>query len=327
MAVEPNPLLALWQRFDTNWYLAIATRGYGTIVGDAHFPPLYPALIRCLGALGGNYLVAALIVSNLALIAALGVFYQTAREMGDAGAASRATAYLLLFPTAFFFFGAYTEPLFLFVALLALRTMQKGAWLRTGFLIFCAILIRLQGVALLVPLVYVVWRARPFDQKMARLVSLALPAIAIALYLLVRVAGGDPALIPTAEANLRARLAPPWENYFYALQTFASARFNLADVLNFLTTTLFVLALVFGWRRLPPAFALYAAASIIVLTMRLVEMQPLNSMSRYALTLFPIFVLLGVWSKSGWVQRAIVYPSFALALYLSAQFLMWGWVG
>lgn len=122
-------------------------------------------------------------------------------------------------------------------------------------------------------------------------------------------------------------MAMPWDNYFYALQTLVSGKFLVADVLNFLVTTLCVLALVIGWRALPSLWNLYAWASLIVLTMRVVETQPLNSMGRYVLTLFPIFALCGVWSKNSWVQRTLVYPGFALSLYLCAQFVLWGWVG
>lgn len=327
VATENNPLLALWQRFDTNWYLAIAERGYGSIEGDVHFPPLYPALIRLVGALLGDYFVAGLVISNLATIAVLVVFYRITREQFDASVAQRATVYLLIFPTVFFFFSAYTESLFLLIALLALRSMQRHDWLWTGFWSFCAILIRLQGIALFVPLAYVLWTARPSEQKLARAVSLVLPAGATGLYLLIRAVGGDTAVIPTSEPSLFARLVPPWENYIYALQTFASGHFSVADILNFVITTILVAFLVIGWRKLPVTYSLYTAASIVVLTMRLVDTQPLNSMSRYALTLFPIFILLGKWGENSWVQRAIVYPSIALALYSSAQFFLWGWVG
>ena len=327
VAAESNLLLAPWQRFDANWYVAIAERGYGSIPGDVHFPPLYPALIRLFGVLIGNYFVAGLLISNLVTIAMLAVLYQMISEYFDVSVAAHTVVLLLIFPTAFFFFSAYTESLFLLAALLSLWSMQKQRWLWAGFWSFCAILVRLQGIALFAPLAYALWAARPIDKKFARLISLALPSGAVALYLFIRAVGGDSAIIPTSEPSLFARLVPPWENYVYALQTLVSAHFTIADVLNWLVTTIFVALLVIGWRKLPVIYSLYAAASVVVLTMRLVDTQPLNSMTRYALTLFPIFILLGIWGKNAWVQRAIVYSSFPLALFLSAQFVLWGWVG
>ncbi|HYL27985.1 MAG TPA: hypothetical protein VEW74_09140, partial [Candidatus Nitrosotalea sp.] len=49
-----HALLAVWGRWDAVHYLDIATQGYqGT---DMAFFPLFPALIRIVGALGGNHL-------------------------------------------------------------------------------------------------------------------------------------------------------------------------------------------------------------------------------------------------------------------------------
>ena len=327
IAAEGNMLLSVWQRFDTNWYLAIADRGYGTLAGDVHFPPLYPALIRLTSLIVPNALLSALLISNLALIGALRVYFQCVREQFDPTVPQRAVACLLIFPTAFFLLSAYSESLFLLLSLLSFRAMQRQLWLWAGMWIFLAILTRLQGVALLVPLAYALWRTRPFTHRGTRFVSAALAMSAILFYLVVRVLTGASAVVPVAEAELRARLALPVENYWYAVQTFASGKFVAVDALNFVVSALVVIALGIGWRKLPLLWNLYLLASVFVLTMRIVETQPLNSMLRYVLGLFPWFVLLGIWSRNIWIQRAIVYSSLTLLLYLSAQFVMWGWVG
>jgi hypothetical protein len=326
VAPETNLWLALWQRFDANYYVSIAVRGYAATNGDTHFPPAYPILIRWF-ALGGNYYLGGFVISNLACALALGLFYRQCAAAFDDQVARRATIYLIIFPTAFFFFSAYTESLFLVAALLTLRALERHAWGWAGWWIFCAILIRLQGVALLIPLAYGIWQDRAREKIAARLVALGLPLVALGLFLLVRIAAGESAVVPTSEPNLFARLALPWENYFYAIQTVLSGKFIAIDALNFGITTLCIIALISGWKKLSRPVALYAAASLIVVTMRVVETQPLNSMVRYALTVFPLFMLMGEWGKHAWINRAIVYGSFALGLYLSAQFVMWGWVG
>ncbi|MBN1641972.1 MAG: hypothetical protein JXA09_12120, partial [Anaerolineae bacterium] len=77
-------LLGVWQRWDTLWYMAIARDGYHA--GDTRIfaPPLYPWLMRAGGwLLGGSdaaYLVAGLIVSNLACI---GLFIYLYRLIGQ----------------------------------------------------------------------------------------------------------------------------------------------------------------------------------------------------------------------------------------------------
>ncbi len=327
IAPETNVFLSVWQRFDTNWYLSIAEHGYGMPAGNVHFPPLYPLRIRLSGTVIRNDYVAALTLSNVALLLTLMVFYRFVAETWSAAIAKRSVALLLTFPTAFFLFSGYTESLFLLIVLLALHALQKRNWLWAGFWIFCAILTRLQGVALFVPLGYALWRTRPFDQRMARGLALILPTLAIALYLFIRAAAGGTSIVPLAESHWHAHVALPWENYWYALQTLTSGKFDFMVALNFFITTLFVVMLLLGWRKLPILWGLYAVSSLILLAMHYVETQPLNSMSRYSITLFPVFVLSGMWSQNPWIRRAIVYPCLALALYLCAQFVLWGWVG
>jgi hypothetical protein len=81
------------------------------------------------------------------------------------------------------------------------------------------------------------------------------------------------------------------------------------------------------WRALPREFALYATVMFLAPLFRMTTTQPLVSMLRYVLVLFPMFMLWARWGKNGWVNRAVIYVSFPLNLYFSAQFWMWGWVG
>ena len=52
------------------------------------------------------------------------------------------------------------------------------------------------------------------------------------------------------------------------------------------------------------------------------------SVVRHTVELFPMFFLLGRWAEHGaWRNRLVVYPSVLLWLWLSGQFVLWGWVG
>ncbi len=53
----------VWKRWDTDWYLKIAAFGYDRTDGTASYLPLYPWLSARLGALTGNYLLSALLIS------------------------------------------------------------------------------------------------------------------------------------------------------------------------------------------------------------------------------------------------------------------------
>jgi hypothetical protein len=84
--------------------------------------------------------------------------------------------------------------------------------------------------------------------------------------------------------------------------------------------------LALSWRRFSLSYHMYTIGTLVLATIRLVETQPLNSMSRYVLPLFPIFIYLGLLGTNSRVHRLIFYPSVTLLLYLSGQFAMWGWV-
>jgi hypothetical protein len=49
---------------------------------------------------------------------------------------------------------------------------------------------------------------------------------------------------------------------------------------------------------------------------------------RHTVELFPAFFLLGIEGNRGpWRNRAILYVSIVMLLYLSGQFVLGGWVG
>ena len=127
--------LGVWQRFDTLWYLRIALHGYSAAVSDIHFPPLYPLLIKVLGTiLLGNYLLAAIIISNIACILGLTYLYKLTAELFNVKTARRTVLYLSIFPTAFFLLAPYSESLLVLLAVATFYYMATTqAWMRGLF--------------------------------------------------------------------------------------------------------------------------------------------------------------------------------------------------
>lgn len=325
---KPFPVswLAIWQRFDANWYMSVAETGYGGVPGDDHFPPLFPVLIRLLKPLFGDAFLAGLFLSHVTTLYALKLLYETFQEWGEDLQAKRAALFFLLYPASFFLFSVYSESLFLVAALLALRYMRSRSWAWAGFWAFCAILTRLQGAALLIPMLYLMWRDKPWLRKPAHWFGLALPGLAGLFYLFLRSKQVSTGVVPLVESAWHARLVLPWETYGYALQTLFSGNATFIDVLNWAVVTLFFVLLVVGWRYIPLEYTLYSVFSLLIILIRIVDTQPLISMSRYALTLFPSFFVLGLTAENPWMRRLIVYVFLPLNLYLSAQFFSWGWV-
>jgi hypothetical protein len=328
LGVKAYPIswLAIWQRYDANWYLSIAEFGYGKVPGTFHFPPLFPLLIRFASLLTGNTFIAGLLISHLAVLFTIKLLYDLFHEWMPAPLAKRAIVYFLVFPTSFFLFSVYSESIFLVFVLMYMQSMKKKSWVWAGFWAFCAILTRLQAVALIPALLYLIYQDKPFLKKPSHWVSLTFPAIAGFIYLLMRQQGGEGNVVPTVESVWHANLIPPWETYGYALRVIASGQATFIDFLNWFIATLFIFMLVIGWRKLPIQYSLYTAGSLFIILTRIVETQPLISMTRYALTLFPMFILLGLIGEKPILNRLILYPMVLLNIFLCARFWMWGWV-
>jgi hypothetical protein len=323
-------LLGVWQRFDTLWYLRIAAQGYAPHDGSTVYFPLYPMLIRLLGTLFfGNYLLAALVVSNLAFVGVLFCLYRlTERQFGVTGA-RRSALYLAIFPTAFFFLAAYTESLFLLLTLAAFLAAHEKRWWLAGTMGFLASLTRLQAIVLVVPLVYMYFRDRSshpsrLGPDMLGPIIIPLGAVLFVAYQYLMV--GSAPLINTYQTQLYAQFVWPWDNIIGAVELILSPGGTFVDVLNLCMAGVFLAMTVFSFRGLPREYGIYMAVTLCALMLRRTTLQPLVSMSRYVLVLFPAFMLWGQWGSNPRVQRLIVYPSVALLLYLCGQFAMWGWV-
>jgi hypothetical protein len=326
--VKPYPgrWLSMWQRFDANWYTSVAENGYGNIPGDDHFPPLFPLLIRVLHPLFGSAFLAGLFISHLATIITLKLLYDVFMQWGQQSIGERAGLFFVIYPTFFFFFSSYSEPIFLIAALMAFRHMQRGTWSWAGFWIFCAILTRLQGAGLLVPMLYFAWKDRSVLQRFSYWFGLVVSGLGGLFYLYLRSLQVSGDAIPFVEADWHARIVAPWQTYWYALETIATGNATFIDIFNWFVITLFIVLLVWSWKRIPLEYNLYTAVSIFIILIRIVETQPLISMSRYSLTLFPAFYGLSLAAENPILRRVIIYGSVLLQLYLSGQFFIWGWV-
>ena len=120
--IYDNDLLDLPARWDTGWYLGIATEGYrfdpnarADFQQNIAFFPAFPMATRYLSTvLGRQPLWTGVGISLIAFYIALGYFLRLARrELGDEEKAVTAVMLLAAYPFAVFFSAAYTEGLFL----------------------------------------------------------------------------------------------------------------------------------------------------------------------------------------------------------------------
>jgi hypothetical protein len=94
-------------------------------------------------------------------------------------------------------------------------------------------------------------------------------------------------------------------------------------VLNFLDisfTLIPLIVLALGWKHLPLHYSLFALAmAIFSLSYPFIPVEPLSASPRYMMVIFPIFVILALWSKRPGLDRAIVacsLPLFAVNVIL-----------
>jgi len=319
-----NILLGLWQRFDANWYLKIAERGYDGADSSTVYFPIYPFFIHVL-----SYLIptvfAATVISNLALLGSLVLMYRLFLRFADESSVRRSLVYLLIFPSAFFLTAVYTESLFLFFTLFFFDFASRRNWIWAAIWGTFAALTRLQGVLLFIPLAYMFWRDYR-GYPLRTVFSRAMPLLLIPLASLCFELYSNFTLLNIYGDTWRARFVFPGETIWVAISLIFSGGGSSVDVLNLLTTLGVIVSIFFIWKKLPFEYTLYSMLMVIAPIVRLTDAQPLVSMMRYTLLIFPLFLLLGLWGKNHWVNRAIMYVSFLLQLFLSAQFVLWGWV-
>lgn len=208
----------LWERWDTQHYVAIAEHGYSspdTYEFAQAFFPLYPMAIRGLSALGLNGVMAGMLISAVASVVALAFLYKLAEEDLYPGAGTRAMLYLALFPTAVFLTAAYSESLFLAGAIPAFYFARRHRWHLVGVPAAVAMGTRVAGIFVLIGLAVEFFRQRDFDRdrikKVAGSAALALaPLVAYMAYLWA--ANDDPFYFVTAqEAGWQRELTHPWD--------------------------------------------------------------------------------------------------------------------
>ncbi|MFN2607704.1 MAG: hypothetical protein ABR511_07380 [Acidimicrobiales bacterium] len=129
-----QPWFEAWVQWDAGWYREIANHGYSYVPGHqspvAYFPA-YPMLMRAGGAVLGSTLVAGILVTLAAGAALAAMVWTWFRERLPRPAAVTALALLLLYPYAFYLYGAvYADALFIAATLGAFLLLEADhLWL------------------------------------------------------------------------------------------------------------------------------------------------------------------------------------------------------
>lgn len=333
-------------RWDTTWFIDIANNGYADVTHTAFFP-LYPFLARAVGAPFGSALFGGFVVSFAAGVLALALLHRLAVLELGAGAAAASVWLLATFPAAFFLSAVYSESLFLALSLGAVYAARTDRWTTAAALGALATATRSAGIVLLAALLVLWWQRSRRPQDLARLAAVPL---GLALFCLGLKLGGLPASAPFDAQRVWFReFAGPfvgvwdgtvaaWDGarqllhgsrtpvYFARAggDPYVVAAHNLELFATLLAT---IPMLVGALRRLPPAYGLYAVAALALPLSYPVGPQPLMSLPRFVLVLFPLFMWLGLWASRNRGRIAILAAVFmAIQLLATAEFATWHWV-
>src|SRR2546421_12869979 len=345
-ALPIDTLWQSWYRWDSLHYSYLATHGY-TDWWRTPFFPLFPLLERYLPVVKGDPFIAGLIISNVAGLGMLVVLYRLVEEDFDSERAYRTALYLSVFPTAFFFAAAYTESLFLLLALLGFYYMRQGNWWLAGACGFFATLTRSTGLLLLVPFCYEYLRQHQFKLRIMRfdVFGGVLIVAGLGLFMLYCYHRFH-SFFPFSRAEDFMWSREPQSPWFLIKNVIAGiAQSNgflsfhvLRNIIDasqiLLILALIILAVVGPW-RFPSrlwVYAIYGIVLFVILQVNPVKVNPirgpfpLQAFPRYMLEVFPAFIVLAALGKYRTVHLSYLMVSGAVLFVLLSLFLTGHWV-
>jgi mannosyltransferase PIG-V len=343
-------LTDVWARWDSGWFLGIAEHGYGYAKQASAFFPLYPIAVSGVGrAFFGHYVLGGLVVSLVCCLAAFFLLHRLAEVRLGADGARRAVLYLAIFPMALFLQAVYSESLYLVLVLAAFLLAERRHWTAAWTVVALATLTRLVGFALVPALLVMAWRSP--DRRRA-LAGLSIVPALFSLFPIVlwRKTGDAWGFLNVQDLwHRHLSYAGPFGGLWdgtragvlgiaHVLTRQPAQRHGAAqgadywlrlDGLNaqaFLFLIVFVGLTIVAWRRFGAPYGLFAAVSLAIPLSEPAAKQPLLSMSRFGLVIFPLFLALAAIGGRPRVHTAIVAVSSLMLGVAVVQWALWQWV-
>ncbi len=345
-----------WANFDGVHYLLIAQEGYfGTGLVQAFFP-VYPGLINLMATIADNFLLSGLLVSNIAFLGVLLVFFSLVKNTFTTSIAWKALVLLLLFPTSFFGVALYNESVFLLFVLAAFYSSQQKNWLWAGIFAAVASATRVVGVfvtigLLLEVIVLAVQQSTVFSKKnwnfktvvsevltyilaqKKRIALLSIGFLGLLSYMCyLWFVFGDPLYFLHVQSEFNTGrqeslvLLP--QTLWRGVKILLTVSFDLRYFFylqELLFTCAALLVLLLGFKKqyaIPYAWLFFGLLAVILPT----ATGTLSSMPRYVLVAFPIFVILAQLQLSRFVWYMLYVSSGALLLWNTIVFIQGSWV-
>lgn len=320
-----------YARWDSGWYISIAKNGYffdSIKNSSVAFFPLFPLLMKAVFFLTGLQEAWSGALINIILTPFLLVtLFKLLRIDFSESVSFRTVIYLLLFPTAFFFIGVFSDTLFLLLAVLSIYEARNRHWLSSGLLAFLGTLTRPMGVTLLFILAIEYLSVKRYDLmnsiKSLDWLPILLPIPALGSHLIFMwIKFGMPFAPFIAEKTWGRKLSNPIHTvlgYLYRIISepiFTNENFHF--LLNFSVLIIFTVLISFLYKKVRVSYIIFSLFIFLppILT------GTLSGINRYVLAIFPAFIILGL-REEKWFKNIFPYFSFAIQLVLAFLFVRW----
>ncbi len=306
----------IWIRWDALWYLGIASDGYahspiltGGLMGGGNlaFFPAYPMLLRLFGLAVPIGPVMATAVSTACLVSAVVLIYRLAEERYSGGAGFWTALVLTIIPGSFVFTSAMTESLYLLVTIAASYFAHKRRFTPATLAAAVASVTRPTGV-LLAPCLSLdeLLQSRyrdpgpPSWRAVALFAAASLPLVLHVAYLWW--AFGDGFAFMNIQTLWWHSFKNPLALLWGALTSGAwmDAGITLTGLVGFGV-------IVAGARSLSVGELIFAALNVLVPLFNTSQ-----SMPRYVISVFPIYLILGHAASRHALVRSWLIPALAL---------------
>lgn len=333
-SAPPPPWIEL-QTWDAQHYLYLAEYGYFAGEPSSAFFPLWPYCIKAIAPLvGGSYLVAGLILSNVLSIAALTLLWRCVlRRFNDRAVADTTLVLAICYPGALFFSFPYSEALFLLIAVVAVDAISRGDWKTAALVSFFLPLVRGIGIFIGVPMLVAFvrdWRATR-KPNLAQLGWMTLPVAGVGCYFaFMYIETGSPTSGMNAQsAFISQRSLVDLIDVRGLLSALGDVQWGHAyktSALDRVFFVAFVAALVVLWRRDPDKTLWWYALPIGLIP----AMTSLMSYTRYVVVVFPVFVagaLVLASERRRHARWLVVGALLAVQVLLTIRHVNFRWAG
>ncbi|NLE43675.1 MAG: hypothetical protein GX620_03040 [Chloroflexi bacterium] len=325
---SPHRWIDIWGRWDTGWYLDIVRHGYylkgelGIVENNVNFFPLFPYVVRALVFIipagvrtDGAILALGALISSTAAVVGLAFVVALVRKLWCDGAlARRVVWYMLLFPAGFVLSCFLSEGLYLCVTAAAFWAANRRAWWAAGIFGALAALTRPLGVLVVVPLAWMYAEQIQWDVhklRVGHLLWLALiPGAWVGLMGAMYTLTGHPL---TPYASQRAwgwvdRFYWPWQTLLHP-----AGSIPYIEPIQRVVVVLFIALSIVALVKLPSrSYGIYMVSMVLPALLG----KPSLPTIRYAIVLFPGFILLARLGRHEWVHGSLIAVMWTVQVLL-----------